>query len=73
MVDVQQVERSTFQTVEALATIIARTVTVDFDISHVLVEVEKPYAIAAIEAAGVRIFRGKRFFTETDFWQVRQP
>lgn len=62
-----------YQTVEALATIIAKTVTVNSDIPGVWVEVEKPNAIAAIEAAGVRIYREKSFFTESNFWQVRLP
>ena len=69
----QQVEGSAYQTVEALATAIAKTVTVNFDIPGVWVEVEKPNAIASIEAAGVRIYRQKPFFTENNFWQVRRP
>lgn len=69
----QQVEGSTYQTVEALATAIARTITVTFNIPTVWVEVEKPNAIAPIEAAGVRIYREKSFFTEDNFWRIRQP
>lgn len=73
MISSQQVEGSTYQTVEALATAIAKTITVTFDINGVWVEVEKPNAIAAIEAAGVRIYREKTFFTEDNFWQIRRP
>ena len=69
----QLVEASTYQTVEALATAIARTITMTFDIPGVWVEVEKPNAIAAIEAAGVRLYREKSFFSERNFWQIRQP
>jgi len=69
----QEVEASTYQTVEALATAIAKTITMSSDIPGIWVEVEKPNAIAAIEAAGVRIYREKSFFSEKNFWQIRQP
>lgn len=68
-----EVEGSSFRTVEALATAIARTVTMEFHYESVTVQVEKPNAIANIEAAGVRLTRTKSFFANQDFWQIKQP
>ena len=60
-------EGSAYQTVEALATAIAQTVTIDYDIEAVTVRVEKPSAIASIDAAGVQLRRTASFFRKKDF------
>lgn len=62
----QRVEGSSYQTVEALATVLCRDVAVGWDIPEVGIEVEKPYAIPSIGAAGVCIRRRKSFFARTD-------
>jgi dihydroneopterin aldolase len=58
----QGVDASTFQTVEALATFIARIVTIQFDIDRVTVIAEKPSAIAFLESSLVEITRTRGFF-----------
>lgn len=58
----EQVEGTAFQTVEALATFIARIVTVDFGNERVTVKVEKPSALAFVERSGVEITRSQAFF-----------
>ncbi|KAL9619941.1 MAG: hypothetical protein Q9160_005498 [Pyrenula sp. 1 TL-2023] len=58
------VESSQYQTVEALAERVARTVTTDFEIYGVTVGVEKPAAIPGIETPGVKITRRKGFWEE---------
>lgn len=63
---VKRVEGSSYQTVEALATVLCRDVAVGWDIPEVGIEVEKPYAIPSIGAAGVCIRRRKSFFARTD-------
>ena len=57
----QRVESTSYQTVEALATFIARIATVEFDNDNVTVTVEKPSALAFVEGAGVEITRSKAF------------
>lgn len=37
------------------------------------VRIEKPSAIAPIEAAAVDITRSKTFFENKDFWKVKLP
>ncbi|KAJ5287519.1 hypothetical protein N7478_003205 [Penicillium angulare] len=58
----EKVDETTFQTVEALATFIARIVTVDFGNERVTVLVEKPSAIAFVQRSGVEITRSQAFF-----------
>lgn len=58
----QKVEETSFQTVEALATFIARIVTVDFGNERVTVLVEKPSALAFVERSGIEITRSQAFF-----------
>jgi len=38
----------------------------------VTVRIEKPSAIATIEAAGIQLHRRKSFFANKDFWQVKE-
>lgn len=64
---VQRVEGTSYQTVEALATFIARIATVEFGNDQVTVRVEKPNALAFVDGAGVEITRSKAFFAEQDF------
>jgi dihydroneopterin aldolase len=56
------VDQTSFQTVEALATFIARIVTVDFGNERVTVRVEKPSALAFVERSGIEITRSQAFF-----------
>ncbi|KAJ5104018.1 hypothetical protein N7532_004547 [Penicillium argentinense] len=58
----EKVDETTFQTVEALATFIARIVTVDFGNERVTVRVEKPSALAFVERSGIEITRSQAFF-----------
>ncbi|GAD94710.1 dihydroneopterin aldolase domain protein [Paecilomyces variotii No. 5] len=58
----ERVEATSYQTVEALATFIARIVTVEFGNDRVTVKVEKPSALAFVERAGVEITRSRAFF-----------
>ena len=61
----QATEGSAFLTIEALATFIARIVTMEFDIDEVTVSVEKPSALATVEGAGVKLTRSKSFFEQS--------
>jgi dihydroneopterin aldolase len=56
------VEETSFQTVEALATFVARIATVDFANERVKVRVEKPSALAFVERSGVEVTRSQAFF-----------
>lgn len=58
----QRVEETSFQTVEALATFIARIVTVDFANERVTVRVDKPSAMAFVGRSGVEVTRSQAFF-----------
>lgn len=58
----QRVEGTSFQTVEALATFVARIVTVEFGNERVTVSVEKPSAMAFVEGSGVEVTRSQAFF-----------
>ncbi|KAL3469238.1 hypothetical protein BJX99DRAFT_241760 [Aspergillus californicus] len=58
----ERVEETSFQTVEALATLVARIVTVDFGNERVTVRVEKPSALAFVERSGVEVTRSQAFF-----------
>ncbi|KAJ5748950.1 uncharacterized protein N7511_010646 [Penicillium nucicola] len=62
----EQVEETDFQTVESLATFIARIVTVDFGNEFVTVKVEKPSALAFVGRSGVEITRSREFFDTHD-------
>lgn len=37
------------------------------------VRIEKPSAIATIQAAAIEITRSKTFFENKDFWKVKRP
>lgn len=65
----QRITGSSFLTVEALATFIARLVVMKYGLQEVTVGVEKPYAIAAVEGAGVKITRNLAFFAEKGIWE----
>jgi dihydroneopterin aldolase len=58
------VENTSYQTVEALATFIARIATMEFGNDTVTVLVEKPSALAFVERAGVQLTRSRSFFLE---------
>ncbi|OQE40802.1 hypothetical protein PENCOP_c005G03456 [Penicillium coprophilum] len=58
----EMVDQTDFQSVESLATFIARIVTVDFGNESVTVKVEKPSALAFVQRSGVEITRSKAFF-----------
>jgi len=62
----QRVDSSSYQTLEALVTFIARTILSDFGIETVTVSVKKPAAMACAEAAGVRITRSRSWFESTN-------
>lgn len=64
-------ENTSYQTVEALATYIARIATMDFGNDSVTVLVEKPSALAFVERAGVQVTRSKAFFAEQDYYKAR--
>lgn len=58
---VQVVEASNFETLEALATLIAKTALEGFPIPQVTVYVEKPSALTFVDGAGVEIIRDRRW------------
>lgn len=55
-------EKTTFQSVEALVTYIAHIVTVQFGNQQVTVRAEKPSALAFVEGTGVEVTRSREFF-----------
>ena len=69
----ERIEGSSYHTIEALATAVAQIVTVNFGHTVAKVRVDKPSALATIEAAGVEITRSKTFFENKDFWKVKLP
>ncbi|CRG86435.1 hypothetical protein PISL3812_03441 [Talaromyces islandicus] len=68
----ERVEATSYQTVEALATFIARIVTMDFGNQAVTVLVEKPSAMAFVERAGVEISRSQAFFAQQDYMRRKE-
>ncbi|KAK1149631.1 hypothetical protein N8T08_005182 [Aspergillus melleus] len=58
----ERVERSSFQSVEALASFVARIVTVDFENDKVTVLVEKPNALEFAGGSGLEITRLRAFY-----------
>ena len=71
---IKRVEGSSYQTPwEALATAVAQVVTMDYGQPVVTVVVEKPNAIASIDAAVIQITRSRIFFENKDFWKVKRP
>ncbi|RAH67776.1 dihydroneopterin aldolase [Aspergillus aculeatinus CBS 121060] len=58
----ERVEATSFQTVEALATFVARIVTTEFGNERVTVLVQKPSALSFVERSGVQITRSQSFF-----------
>lgn len=71
--DRQRVNNSAYLTVESLATAVAQVVTMNHGFENATVRIEKPSAIATIDAAGVQITRSKVFFENKDFWKVKRP
>ena len=59
----QVVEQSEFQTLEALAALIAITCLESLPIPQVTVSIEKPSALTFVEGAGVQITRDRNFLT----------
>jgi dihydroneopterin aldolase len=59
------VEETSFQTVEALATFVARISTIDYANERVKVRVEKPSALAFVEGSGVEVTRSQAFFEKS--------
>lgn len=55
-------DASDFQSVEALATFVARIAVIDFGNEEVTALVEKPNALAFSEGTGVEITRSRDFF-----------
>lgn len=66
----QRAEGSSYQTIEALVTVLCRDVTMGWDIPEVEISAEKPYAIPSIGAAGVCVRRRRSFFAESDIWKA---
>jgi len=58
----EHVKKSTYKTVEALATAVARVACTKCDIEKVTVSVEKPSALAFAKGAGVEVTRHRAFF-----------
>lgn len=69
----ERVEGSSYHTIEALATAIAQIVTVNYNHTVAKVRIDKPSAIATIDAAAVEITRSRTFFESKDFWKVKRP
>lgn len=57
----QVVEVSSFETLEALSTLIAKTALEGFPIPEITVSVEKPSALTFVDGAGVQIVRDRRW------------
>ncbi|GAB7354090.1 hypothetical protein MBLNU459_g4659t2 [Dothideomycetes sp. NU459] len=55
------VEASSYKTIEALATDVAKVVLLDGAVGAVTVSIQKPKALAFVEGAGVEITRDKSF------------
>ena len=70
---IDRIEGSSYQTLEALATAVAQLVTMDYGQPIVTVVVEKPNAIASIDAAIIQVTRSRGFFENKDFWKVKRP
>jgi FolB domain-containing protein len=66
-------QASSYQTIEALASAVAQLVTMSYGYTLAKVRIEKPSAIATIEAAAVEITRSRTFFENKDFWKVKLP
>ncbi|KAI1616844.1 Dihydroneopterin aldolase-domain-containing protein [Exophiala viscosa] len=70
---VEKVDGSSYHTIEALASAVAQIVTLNYGHTVAKVRIEKPNAIATIEASAVEITRSKTFFENKDFWKVKKP
>lgn len=57
----QVVEVSSFETLEALSTLIAKTALEGFPIPQITVAIEKPSALTFVDGAGVQIVRDRRW------------
>lgn len=60
----QVVEPSTFQTLEALAALIAKTALESFPVPQITVRIEKPSAVTFAQGAGVEITRDRRWMRD---------
>lgn len=69
----QVVEASSFETLEALSTLIAKTALEGFPIPQITVSVEKPSALTFVEGAGVQIVRDKRWMQTLKAETVHRP
>merc|ERR1712000_166016 len=70
---IDRVKGSSYHTIEALASAVAQIVTMNYSHTVAKVRIEKPSAIATIEAAAIEITRSKTFFENKDFWKVKRP
>lgn len=59
----QTIDSTAFQSVEALATLVAQIVVVNFSNDEVTVLVEKPSAVAFAMGTGIEVTRSRAFFT----------
>jgi len=57
------IEASSFETLEALAELIAKTATIEFSTKAITVSIEKPSALHFVDGAGVQITRYKEQHT----------
>lgn len=60
---VQVVEPSNFQTLEALAALVARICLESFPMPQVTVSIDKPNALTFVDGAGVEIMRDRRWLS----------
>lgn len=62
MLLLKSVDKTSYETVEALATHAAKIVLVEFPLDEVTVRVEKPSAMAFVAFSGLEITRAASFF-----------
>ncbi|KAK5095185.1 hypothetical protein LTR24_003152 [Lithohypha guttulata] len=70
---VERVEGSSYETIEALATAIAQTVTMGHGFDNARIDIEKPAGLAGFGSSGVAIGRSRSYFENKDFWKVKRP
>ena len=70
---IERIEGSSYQTLEALATAVAQLVTMEYGQPIVTVVVEKPNAIASIDAAIIQITRSRTFFEKQGLLESQAP
>lgn len=69
----KRVEASSYETIEALATAIAQTVTMNHGFDNARITISKPGGLGGLGASGVSIGRTKAYFENKDFWKVKRP